>query len=495
MAKKSMGIKPLRRGNEWISADLTGQVLRLVRVHESGGKYSLEDVIYQKFESGTEEEISRFLVHYFAAEKIEHPKVILSIPSKLFISKNVDIPSTEMEEISKIIDLQAGRFTPYSRDEIVIDFLCMSTPAQHYTSVFLVIVNRKVAERGFRIFESAGISVLKIAIASEAMAKVYLEQAGSERESNAVAGVQIAEDYSDLTVVDRNQMVFVRNLPVGASHFQLDRPAAEEDFIKELNQSLAAYQDQGVGRPIKFLVLSGVPAELKNLVDSIRLGVPAFKEPEGWVQPLDYLERFSFSEKAKKALETTGPVSLFDLLSCVLTVQTTKLDVLPKEIKLKRVFREGSKDIITLGILIMTVFLLISLFLAGRIYFKSVKGQKVEHYHESIFVEARKLEAISTKNRVVRKLLENRGRGLYIFDIVTGLIGEDLYLASFGYDSEGIILLAGTAESMSRVFAFVSQLEESNYFSSVKTKETKSRREGKADVADFQIECMLAEGI
>ncbi|MBI4549799.1 MAG: pilus assembly protein PilM, partial [Candidatus Omnitrophica bacterium] len=460
MAKKNPALQPLRKVNDWIAADLTGPVLRLVRVHEAGGKFSVDDVVSQKFETGTEDEITRFLVKYFAAEKIEHPRVILSIPSRLFISKNVDIPSTEMEEISKIIDLQAGRFTPYSRDEIVIDFLCMATPAQHYTSVFLVIVNRKVAERGFRIFENAGIPVLKIGIASEAMAKIYLEQAGAEADLNAVAGIQVGEESSDLTVIDRNQMVFVRNLPVGSSHFQLDRAAAEEDFLKELNQSLAAYQDQGVGRPIKYLVLTGEPSEIKGLADSIRLGVPPLKEPEGRVEILDPSQRFVYSAKAQKALAAAGPVSLFDLLSCVATASSTKLDVLPKEIKLKRVFRESSKDIITLGVLIMTVFLVISLFLASRIYFRSVKAEKIEHYHQSIFPEARKLESISTKNRVVRKLLENRGRGLYIFDIVTGLIGEDLYLASFGYDSEGNILLVGTAESMSRVFAFVSQLEE-----------------------------------
>jgi len=82
-----------------------------------------------------------------------------------------------------------------------------------------------------------------------------------------------------------------------------------------------------------------------------------------------------------------------------------------------------------------------------------------------------------------------------VFDKVSALIGEDMYLSRFSYDFKGKIIIAGTADSMSRVFAFVTQLEESNYFTKVKTKETKSRREGKADVADFELHCTLAEGV
>jgi len=47
---------------------------------------------------------------------------------------------------------------------------------------------------------------------------------------------------------------------------------------------------------------------------------------------------------------------------------------------------------------------------------------------------------------------------------------------------------------MSRVFSFVTQLRDSNHFASVEAKETKSRKEGKQDVADFVIECVLAQG-
>ena len=81
-----------------------------------------------------------------------------------------------------------------------------------------------------------------------------------------------------------------------------------------------------------------------------------------------------------------------------------------------------------------------------------------------------------------------------VLNVINGFIGDDLYLSQVNYGKDGNVSIAGTAASMSRVFAFVTQLMQSNYFSKVETKETKSRKEGKDDVADFVIECVLAKG-
>ena len=82
---------------------------------------------------------------------------------------------------------------------------------------------------------------------------------------------------------------------------------------------------------------------------------------------------------------------------------------------------------------------------------------------------------------------------MYVFEKVSTVIGDDIYLSSFSFDKDDKIKLTGTADSMSRVFAFVTELEESQYFKDVKTISTKSRREGQREVADFEIECLFSE--
>jgi Tfp pilus assembly protein PilN len=155
--------------------------------------------------------------------------------------------------------------------------------------------------------------------------------------------------------------------------------------------------------------------------------------------------------------------------------------------------REGSKDIITLGVTIMSFLLIFCLFLTAKVYLKNLRKTAIEEMEESTTAEARSLEGASTKVRVLRGLLETRGKGLYVFDKLTSMITDDIYLTAFSYDRDGAVTIGGTAESMSRVYAFVTTLEESLYFKNVETKQTKTRKEGGKEVADFEISCTYAD--
>ncbi|MBU3759974.1 MAG: PilN domain-containing protein, partial [Candidatus Omnitrophica bacterium] len=114
---------------------------------------------------------------------------------------------------------------------------------------------------------------------------------------------------------------------------------------------------------------------------------------------------------------------------------------------------------------------------------------------ESLSSQARTLEKASTKIRVLRNSIGYRGKGLYVFDKVVSLFGPDSYLSSFSYDPEGNIILLGTSETMSGVFALVTKFESSGLFSSVTTQETKTRKEGGKEVADFDLKCQLNQEI
>lgn len=491
--KFEMGLISIgKKLEERVVVDLAGPQIKIVIARNESGKTVFRDVYSKTLAQNTDAEAMKEVLEYFKQNRVQPSRVICSIPSKLFISKNVEIPSTEKDEIAKIIDLQAGRFTPYSRDEIVIDFLCMETPAQHYTSVLLVIVNRSLVDRYCRIFEDMGIQI-KIAIASEALALTYEEMLGAGPEDYALGGICVGDDTTDLTIMDHRQMVFVRSLPVGADHFQAGRELAAAELINELNKSLTAYHDQGIGKQVKSLILSGKVADSEWLCSEITANCPVLQRFQTQVQGKDSLTLFDLSEVAKKKIEESKTNSFFELMATLEKSEKTQVDLIPKEVKIRRRFREESKEITSLGITIMTIFAVLSLFLYAKIYFKNQRMEKIQIAGQASFDEARLLERVSTKNRVVRKIIKNRGKGLSAFDEVTGLLGESTYLAHYGYDLEGKLRLGGTAESMSQVFALVNRLEASGRYYSVKATETKSRREGTRDVADFEIECILPD--
>jgi len=483
-----------KSGKDILVVDFSGSQMKMARGRFVGTQILFEDVFLKKFTQATDAEMMREVLDYFKKNRFSTKQVICTIPSKLFISKNVEIPSTEKEEIAKIIDLQAGRFTPYSRDEIVIDFLCMETPTQHYTSVLLVIVNRALIDRYCRIFEDIGIQV-RIMISSEALALTYRDWLGESENRAPLGGLCVGEDSTDFTVMDHQQMIFVRSLPVGAEHFLAGKSLASSEFVNELNKSLAAYQDQGIGKPLKSLTLTGLVQDPIGLKTEILNGCPALQQFETVVQIKDSHLLFKSNEVASKKIDALKPASFVELMAAATQSQTAQIDLIPKEVKLRRRFRDQSRDIINLGITVMTIFFVLSLFLYSKIYFKNTRMQKLTEAGKPTFEEARSLERISTKNRVVRKILKTRGKGLMAFDQATGLLGESTYLSHMGYDIDGKVSLGGTTESMSQVFALVNRLEASNHYLNVKAKETKSRREGTKDVADFEIACILPESL
>jgi Tfp pilus assembly PilM family ATPase/Tfp pilus assembly protein PilN len=469
------------------------EALKIGHGRTTHGDFLIEGVAVEDITKKSDSDIVQSLLLYCQAQKITPTQVLCLISSKQFIFKNVDIPSTEKEEVSKIIDLQAGRFTPYAREEIVIDFVCLEALVQHFTSVLLFIVNRKIADRLAAIFQEARMRIDKVVVACDCMAMVYSSAAKDTPLHGALGGLHIGEEYSELTVIDEHQVVFVRNIPVGASFLKKNPEQAKSDFIQELDRSIGAYHDQGVGKPIHRLLLAGFTETLKSLAEDLKHAGSAHAGKLE-VSYFDYRKYFKASESVEGIVQQAAQFSFFELFSVLAHAERTKVNLLLPELKLKRRVHETSRDILGLGILIMAIFLLMSLIMGSKIYFKKVINQKLDGISKKYEEEAKRLEAVSTKNRIVKKLIESRGKELTVLNVINGFIGDDLYLSQINYDSEGHVSVAGTAASMSRVFAFVTQLMQSNYFSKVETKETKSRKEGKQDVADFLIECTLAKG-
>lgn len=482
------------RASDQIALDLNGNMARFVYGRSSAQGAEILRLARKSLKEDESDEWREFVNDCFKKWHLKEKRAVVVLSSNLFITKSVDIPSKDREEIRKIIDLQAGRFTPYSRDEIVIDYSCMETPEQHYTNVLLVIVKRKIIERCYEILDRSGVDIEAVVAASEGMGKVYGELAEASGGRTA-SGLHIAQSCSDLTVVNRHQMVFARNIPVGLEQFRSDRESAERAFIEELNKSFAAFKDQGTGQPPKALFLAGLIRELDFLEQAIQGSVPYVALNGVAVRRIEPSSLFQLALDAKGTLESEADVSFFDLMASLKSASSFTINLVPKEIKMKRKVRQGGREAIGLGILILTAFLMLSIFLVTKIYLKKELIKRLDKLNEASFERSRILEKMSTKTRALRDLLGSRGKGLYVFEKINSLIGDDIYLTSLSYDKEGNVKFTGTAISMSRVFAFVTELEESNYFKDVKASETKSRREGQKEVADFQIECVIAEGV
>ena len=69
----------------------------------------------------------------------------------------------------------------------------------------------------------------------------------------------------------------------------------------------------------------------------------------------------------------------------------------------------------------------------------------------------------------------------------------EVYLANIAFNEDRTLNISGTADTMSRVFSLVTDMENNKFFSNVKVDSTRSRRVEGNEVADFGLTLTIEE--
>ena len=134
---------------ELACVDFSGDKLKLARVKCLPKKREITGLLVKDIRNLSDADISKVIRSSFDEVGAKEPNVICSLSSRLLMTKNIEIPSRNSKEIEEIINLQSGRYTPYSREEIIVDYINIGVYRQSYTKVLLIIVPQKFIKRHF----------------------------------------------------------------------------------------------------------------------------------------------------------------------------------------------------------------------------------------------------------------------------------------------------------------------------------------------------------
>lgn len=409
----------------------------------------------------------------------KEPEAALIVPSPVVISKNIEVPSVDSRELREIINLQAARHTPFSREEIIVDYIEIGTFRQNYTKILLLIVTGAAIKKQIVALEKAGIRVGKVLLGQEGIG-FFLSRA-VKADSGVPSGfVHIDEGFTDFSIVLKNKVLFIRSVPIGAQQLAADREKAFPKFIEEIKKSLETYHAECIDKPPQGLYIAGA---LDGLGD-LDLAISA--ETKLPVKPLAYWNLCQVMPSVK-ARTAAAAFSFFGVLAPLMTSSDCKVNLLPDEIRLKRSLQQRGMDLFIGGVLLLVVLVLLLFISVSKIYFKSEYLRSLESRYRSLSEDTRKLENTYQENSMIRSYLMSRGYSVKLLGELHELTPLNIELSDIRYDREGKFTIRGTADLMSTVFAYVDALEKSNYFKDVKTKYTTKRQEGKKDVTDFEI--------
>ncbi len=473
---------------ELIGIGLSADNLKIAYIRDSLNRREVVSLIEKNISGLSDENISKAISSFFSELRVKNPYIIDAITSDMIITKNIEIPSVNAGEIKEIVNLQASRHTPYSREEIIIDYVDIGSYKNSYTKVLLVIVTRNIVKRHFEILNRTGRRLEKVTLAPEGLARSASKILKVETKDSPANIVHIDASSTDFIIVFKDKTVFVRNIPIGAQHLVSKEERYQVRFVEEIKRSLEAYQSENIEKAPASLLLTGAVEELKGM-DAIlgnAVHLPATIMP--------YSKNLIISDKAQEGISAAKQSSFLNVIAPIFAYEELKVDLIPEEVKLRRSLEERGKDLIKTGIFILTIFVLVFSILISKIYFKSTYLKNLNNKYQPLNQEAQKLENDFTSVGLIRGYLSGRGYSLEVLAELHKIIPPDLRLNNIRFDEKEKLSLRGTAASMSIVFSFVGDMEKSKYFKEVKASHTTKRKEGSRDVTDFEIICQITKG-
>jgi len=412
--------------------------------------------------------------------------ILCVIAGDVATTKNLEVPSVDKEEIESILSLQASRHTPFNKDEILTGYIKIGNPRPNFTRLLMIVVKRETVKEKIAILKRAGLDVSAVQFIPEAIARFYAAALKVKKTELPVAIIDVGMQNTNFIIESQSTIVMSRNIPIGIEHLSIDTEAPKQ-MADEIKASMDNYEQEAVDRkPFRFIITTNhmALADLQTKIGEV-LGVK--------VETFPYSNLFRATAAVKEVIaKSFMDETALDVIAPGVVAAKCQADLVPQEIKDQRAIAEKGKETFKAGVLVILLLLFVGAGLISKVYFKDafLKRNLLEKYADQR-QEVKNLEKLITKTKILREYMGSRDLSLEAVRELYRLIPQEIYLGNLSMDNAGNMSIQGAADSMSNVFTFVTDLEASPFFDTVKTKSTATKKERDKNVATFEIVMQL----
>jgi len=446
----------------------------------SKDKFDLENIAIFDITQNNSDEIALKIKQTIAVFKIKNTQVVNIIPNQYVITKNIEIPSIDPNEIKEIIDLQAGRHTPYSRNEIVMDYSEIGVIHGRYTKVLLAIVKREIVEEREKIIKSAGLKLAGVLLGAECLAQLIFEKYKEPDSDIPVFFVHIGGQNIDFIAAKNGILIYLRTAQIPLDIVLSNNPEQSQQFVAEVKKTIDLYCSEELSKQPEKIYFSGLIN--KDIIDNetLKAGLEGFR-----LRYIDRSDLFYLNNDTISVLSQYSDVSPFYVFSGMLTKNIAHLTLIPEDVRLKNQITNKAKKFTMMAILSMSILVMLALILGVKAFVRNIYLEKLTSSYRQENTEAERLMAIADRTGVMKRFLNKKGDLLTTIEEIFLILPEEVYLNTLDVREDETITFTATADSMSRVFSLVTNIENSKYFKNVTVDFTKSRVVKNGEVADF----------
>ncbi len=471
--------------------EIDGSWLKIVQAQPLRKVNKITGITVAKIDSSSKDKFYDEISGRLKKLKINPDFLTVSIPHQQAVIKNLELPSVNPSEVKDMVELQIGKQTPFAKEEIIYNYDIVSTNAEGYSRILLVIVHQDVIRPYLKVLEKADLSTDKIALSSEGLFAWHGLASGEEVYQAPYALIDIDYDKSDFTVIFKDNIIFCRNISIGALQSADALDKWQGKFIEEINHSIYAYHSEMINEEISGIVITGAEKLISGLKKDVLKAVVGL--------PVDVIaqkQNINLTEVCQGDYnDMSKEVSVSGLFGLALEPSMQKINLIPPELQIEKGVKEKGRDLYFFGIYLAFILATASSIFLGRLY---TKEQYLRELKEGVSKVQDKVDALNKMLDETDSVKQrNRIRNLslnFIYEKHKAIL-PDIYLTSIRFTGKDRLIIRGTSKVMSEIFKFVNSLEESRYFQDVKTKFVTTRKIDGKDMTEFEIICPLEADI
>jgi len=470
------------KGNHFLAASVSADTLKVAEIKGFGTSARIVNIAVFDLKGVASDESAKVFQRAFASFKAKNAVPIYVIAPTMLTTKNIEIPSVNADEIRSIVNLQASRHTPFTREEIQIGYINIGIYKKNYSKVLLVIANKNVLKEQLLNLQRSGLNFKNVFFPAESIANFYTKILKLKPKNPPVALIDISKSSTEFVVIYKGAAITTRNIPVGSVQLAQEADAALSRLLEEISQTMEAYQAEDIEAAPNHFILTRDDRYTQNLQ-------AALKDRKGWqASVVPYVDHVKIGKNVIKRMATEYlDYSFLDLIASAAMAKEAKIDMVPEELQLQKSIEEQGREVVKTALLTIVLLIIAGSALGLKVYYKNTYLSKLKKDNITNRTAVAKLEEVSEKTKTVQHFLETRMDSLETIHELYDQIPNEVYLTSVDLDEEGNVSIQGVSDVASIVFNLGTSLKESEFFQSVDIKSTTSKKDRGKDVSGFEI--------
>ncbi|MBF0385985.1 MAG: pilus assembly protein PilM [Candidatus Omnitrophica bacterium] len=475
----------ISKNKEFVCISLSEESLKVAYVKGVGNSLSIVNVVNRDVSGITELELPKIVQSSLGGINVRGSNLACVVPPGMITTKNIEIPSTNEEEISSIVNLQAGRHTPFSRDEIQVGYINLGVYKANYTKVLLVIANKNLLKTQLSVFERAGLRIRRVLFAPEGIASLYANNFKMKEDASPSAIIDINRSTTEFLIIFKGKVIASRSIPSGRVQFASDPSGTKTKLVDEIGKTLEAYKNEDIDQLPARYILTGNDSLSDQLAAEI-------KDKLGWnVEAVSYIDSIKATKGALTRLANAGDNSFLDVIASAAQMSDSTVNLLPDEILLQKSIEAQGKELIKAALLGFSILILVIAGFVAKLYFHNSYLKLLSKNTNGIHEKVVALENLSARTKVIQDYIGGRMISLDTIKELYSSVPKEVYLTGIYMDEKGNISLQGISDIGSVVYDLGNKLKESKLFKSVEIKSTTSKKDRGKDATAFEITLRL----